>query len=386
MTLSSVKNRGYWSVQNQEFDNKVKAVLFAQQQGLDMTDINYHYNDTWWDQHDWSVEPQESIDELYVRRARQLREKYKTVILRYSGGADSHNILQTFVANDIKIDVISVNVWSLGDPDNTILANNVEKKIRALPILQELQANGVEFQVIVSDQSELLSMIGDDPTWFLKFDTPGFKLIDLIAHRSCTTAEYKQFDSEDTCVILGVDKPQIKVRHDRIWYFEIIDTHHTMHNQNESKMVHEPFYWTADMPEIPIKQSHEIKNFYRNHLHRLPTADDPSLRYLAWSKTLLIPVIYPRWFGDLDPFAENLPYYDPTAVGQEWREQNGKSKRGPWANYPYTQLLHLSPYFDTWLRGIELADSMIDSRFKHDGPIITNGLIDIGSKQRWLGR
>lgn len=385
MNLDTVKNQGYWSVQDQQFDNKVKAILFAQQNNLDATDINYHYNDFWWNQHDWSVEPSESLDEIYVRRARQLRKKYKTLILRYSGGADSYNILKTFVKNDIKIDIVSVNVWKLGDPNNKIVPINIEKELLALPTLYELQSKGANFEIIISDQSELLSIIGSDPTWFLEFDTPRFSLIDLVAHRSCTTAEYKKFDSPDTCVILGVDKPQLKVRHNKIWYFEINDFLHTMHSKNATKMVHEPFYWTADMPEIPIKQSHEVKRFYKDNIDLLSPGEDATIKYIVQTKTRLIPIIYPKWFGHLDPSADKLPYYDMSDDAKEWKKKHNLGNNAPRTGAT-DRIMHLSPYYDTWIKGIELADSMIDRRFKHTDSIMTGGLIERYSKKRWLGK
>jgi hypothetical protein len=83
------KNRGYWSVDNQYYTNKVRAILAAQQSNLGYGAISFHYNDEWWNQVDWNIEPDESLQELYIQRAQQLREKYETLILRFSGGADS---------------------------------------------------------------------------------------------------------------------------------------------------------------------------------------------------------------------------------------------------------------------------------------------------------
>jgi hypothetical protein len=382
---SQIKNRGYWKVNGVEYSNKVQAILSAQEQHLDFRDITYHYNDQWWDAYDWAVEPVDSLDDLYVKRAKQLREKYKTLILRFSGGADSLNILKTFVENNIKIDIVSVQLWKLGDPDNTIVPNNIEKELIAFPVLRELQDKGADFKIIVSDQSELFSIIGDDPTWFLKFDTPRFTLIDLVAHRSCTTQEYREYNEPTTCVIVGVDKPQLKVRHEKIWYFEINDFLHSMYSVNESNMVHEPFYWTADMPEIPIKQSHEVKKFYKNKIELLTPGEDPNIKIMSQTKIRLIPVIYPRWFGHIDPSQDKLPYYDMTEDAQEWKKQNGITGQGA-RGMGTDRLMHLSPYYSTWQKGIELADSMIDRRFKNTDNIMIGGLVERYSKKRWLGK
>ena len=150
-------------------------------------------------------------------------------------------------------------------------------------------------------------------------------------------------------------------------------------------MVHEPFYWTADMPEIPIKQSHEIKKFYTTNIELLASGEDPTIRYVVQKKIRLVPIIYPRWFGHIDPSQERLPYYDMTEDAQEWKKQNGFDFRGARGSGT-DRNMHLSPYYSTWQQGIELADSIIDRKFKHTDSIMTNGLIERFSKKRWLGK
>ena len=55
---------------------------------------------------DFSLRPSLSLDQLCVRHAKMLRQKYNRVHLFYSGGCDSHFILKTFIDNDIKIDKV----------------------------------------------------------------------------------------------------------------------------------------------------------------------------------------------------------------------------------------------------------------------------------------
>ena len=60
------------------------------------------------DKIDITVEPCESLGCLYKCRAQQLRHDYDYLILHYSGGHDSHNILETFMFNNIFIDEILI--------------------------------------------------------------------------------------------------------------------------------------------------------------------------------------------------------------------------------------------------------------------------------------
>jgi len=53
-------------------------------------------------------EPKETLQELYLQRAIQIRNDYHYIILFYSGGADSHCILETFLLNNIFIDELVI--------------------------------------------------------------------------------------------------------------------------------------------------------------------------------------------------------------------------------------------------------------------------------------
>ena len=94
---------GYYQVGLEYFEHKVPALLRA-------TEIGQHpewnFNKEAFDSVNWKQEPQESLWELYTKRAHQLREKYDYLILGYSGGSDSKNILDVFLQNGIKIDEI----------------------------------------------------------------------------------------------------------------------------------------------------------------------------------------------------------------------------------------------------------------------------------------
>ena len=89
------------------FYSKIEACIYSQTVnqpikwvfGLD--DVFSHYP--------WHVEPTETLDELYDRRARELRERYDYILLAYSGGADSHNMLMSFYRQNLHVDEIITN-------------------------------------------------------------------------------------------------------------------------------------------------------------------------------------------------------------------------------------------------------------------------------------
>ena len=69
---------------------------------------NWNYNDDFFGQADWAKEPKEDIDELYRQRALELRATHDYLILYYSGGHDSAQMLYAFLENDIPIDEVCV--------------------------------------------------------------------------------------------------------------------------------------------------------------------------------------------------------------------------------------------------------------------------------------
>ena len=85
--------------------------------------IKFHFHDEVFSQQDWTVEPTESLDDLYRQRAEQLRSQYEYLILGFSGGADSTTIFDAFVKNNIHLDeVVMFHTYS-GENDRNSFYN-----------------------------------------------------------------------------------------------------------------------------------------------------------------------------------------------------------------------------------------------------------------------
>ena len=57
---------------------------------------------------DWRQEPPETLDQLMIQHAYNLRNKYERIVMSWSGGTDSHTVYNIFVQNNIHIDEIIV--------------------------------------------------------------------------------------------------------------------------------------------------------------------------------------------------------------------------------------------------------------------------------------
>ena len=125
---------GVYRVGDFDFYSKVEAIEMHTKTGIHPY---WDFNEAVYRSRDWTVEPSVDLSELYRRRAQQLRDKYDYLVLWYSSGADSDNVLRSFLDNDILIDEVAsfVNFEGNGDKDDyylngevyNIAAKNIEK-------------------------------------------------------------------------------------------------------------------------------------------------------------------------------------------------------------------------------------------------------------------
>jgi hypothetical protein len=96
---------GYYKVGDEKFLNKYQALKRSSELVKPTT---YHWFDDIFSKFDRTLLGTRSLDSLYKERAQQLRDKYDYLILNYSGGCDSWNILKVFLDNNIKLDQVMV--------------------------------------------------------------------------------------------------------------------------------------------------------------------------------------------------------------------------------------------------------------------------------------
>jgi hypothetical protein len=124
--------QGYWQVGDQKFINKYQALVHATKTN---NYIHFRYFDDVWQNFDRSLIGKYSLKELYKQRAQQLRDSYDYLILYFSGGADSYNVLRSFLDNGIHLDEICVK-WAKDVIDKDVYLPNTEE-VTALNYLSE---------------------------------------------------------------------------------------------------------------------------------------------------------------------------------------------------------------------------------------------------------
>lgn len=265
---------GYYKVGSYKTYSKVEAIELSAKNN---TKLQWMFNNEVYEKFHWNIEPPGTLDFWYGERAKQIRHAYDYIVLMYSGGADSWNVLRAFVDNNIFVDEICHYITHEGTPLGEDAAQNEEvyktsypaakKLIETNPVYRHTKHRVVDggpalikrmasmnFENYFYEEGN--SFYGPWGTTFadLRNVEPDFKRL----------AEKKK----TVCFVWGYEKPLIEVKENGTKFF--IKFNETslstfMKPKHQSASNHwqydEAFYWTPDMPEISCLQGHIIKRF-----------------------------------------------------------------------------------------------------------------------------
>jgi hypothetical protein len=317
-----MNNTGFYVVNGKTYTSKTLAAIDASKENCSM---QWHfYNEVW---EKFSKEKSQllgriNLDYLYKQRAQQLRDKYDYLILNYSGGADSHNILMTFLNNGIALDEIYVT-WS---PDvdskvykpNTIIttAENLlsEWDYVLKPSLEWIAKTYPNIKITVKDPFSLdLNTLYSDTT----LEKPGhyFGVFEMMRQNTIPDSITEQVSKgKSVGDIWGIDKPNILFDHGKAYlYFLDIVTYGVPRNVDSVGGSTELFYYSVDMPELAFEQGHKVLQYFMEHradvekLELIKMKRYDLSRY-QWYNNLVKPIIYTTW--DMRKFQVDkaLPY------------------------------------------------------------------------------
>lgn len=258
-----------------EFDSKIRACVHAVEH---VKPVTWVFNNDEFNKHDWKTEPVATLDQLYDQRARQLREQYDYIVLSYSGGADSHNILTAFERQGLHIDEIITNTMTKASSkamtvDNTnrdaYNAPEAEHNLQTIPRLREIANRLPKTKITITDCSDALFdelETAGDASWVLNkregLNPAGMTRFNYMHF----TDIRKQFDKDrKIAVIVGIEKPRTMIhRGELLMSFSDRTTNMITvaeHLKEYPNATVEFFYWTPDCVDIMIKQGHVIKNW-----------------------------------------------------------------------------------------------------------------------------
>lgn len=294
---------GYYEVGSKKFVSKFEALKYATES---QQQVIYRFFDNVWISFDKTVLGKRNLNDLYKLRALQLREEYDYLILYFSGGADSYNILRTFIDNNIKLDEVCVK-WPMAvinkklyQPNDTDLsASNYlsEWDYAIKPVLDQLQKTHPEIKITIVDWTE--NFTPDVYSEDLIKKIGAWNDVEMPMMLAYSPSELRFLDKgKKVASIYGVDKPYIFCDNDN-WYMYFVDqaVHMGIPQFDELNNV-EYFYWTPKMPEIAFEQAYAVCQYLEieenlHHFYR----PRPFFESRNVQNEVLKKVIYNTWHG-----------------------------------------------------------------------------------------
>lgn len=308
--MLAASSTGYYHTGGLCFSSKIDAIIYKQ--ASKASDFRWDYNDALYDRYDWTIEPQEDIKELYKQRAIDLRNRYDYLILHYTGGHDSQNVLETFALNGIHLDEIFMRGSRLDkvDPNDPSPSNlNAELTHVALPIAREIKEKYLPHTKItlIDHQQDTLNfwknaknihekqIFISDPAHFMRFDYANVNLnLRQARKKGCKIAH-----------ITGHDKPYLGKDENR-YFFRFVDDPVFRYVRNDGLLARENedtvefFYWHPNAAKLIIKQCHMLKHFIdqipkyqHNDVFLLRSIEDQIAR-IIYDRKYYIPLAMPK--------------------------------------------------------------------------------------------
>jgi len=296
---------GYYQVNTHRTFSKLEAIELQNVTGYWP---QWHFNDDIFAAQNWQQEPSLDLYELYKARCRQIRSAYDYVVLFYSGGSDSVNILTTWIDAGLKIDEIAT-VWNLEGSKDRDDYMNAEVDRVVLPGIKRLRDKGLEFKFRLIDITEhtesFIKSVGEDYNYYVNNHYSPNNIIKSQFRERIEDYRNLIDQGKSVCFVWGSEKPQIFPDGDKhyLQFFDIMDNCVTPYAQQRVAQgwYDELFYWTPDLPEMIVKQAHallkfaetcDLHEFYQTKPNRY--GFNRRLKQYITSAAAKI-ILYPKW-------------------------------------------------------------------------------------------
>lgn len=267
--INTAKNfpQGYWETSGKYFINKHDALVHATKNN---EKVYFKFFNEIWDSFDRNLIGKFSLKALYKQRAQQLRDTYDYIILYFSGGADSYNVLRSFIDNNIKLDEVCVKwcnvtlesntkVYIANTIDNT--ANNYlsEWDLAIAPVLKELSVTHPEIKIEIVDWFKNRFDIGSENAFRLVNHWHDVEVPSLAVW---SPNEQKLVEKGKKVVSLyGIDKPNIWFSANGNASMFFTDGATTMGTPNPCNIYGtEYFYFAPSFPLITFETASVVAN------------------------------------------------------------------------------------------------------------------------------
>jgi hypothetical protein len=301
---------GYYQVESKKFISKFEALKYANEINKP---IKFVYFDNAFNSVNKSFLGRQNLNNLYKQRAQQLRDEYDYLILYFSGGADSYNVLRSFIDNNIKLDEVCVR-WPMIAVDKKFYNPNTqdassfnflsEWDYAVKPVLENLKQYHPNIKITVVDWTEDFTPAVYNENLMIKIGI--WNDVEMPMLMSYSNSENLFLDKgKKVASIFGVDKPIVGYD-DTKWYMGFTD--HALGMgipQHQDANNIEYFYWTPKMPEIAFEQAYVVCQYLEQHQHLTKffysqdtdLSKDTFIEMTALQNDLMKSLIYTTWTG-----------------------------------------------------------------------------------------
>ena len=299
--FSFVERNGYYRVGEQNFNYKINALEAATRNNLPVT---WEFNSEVYKKLNWKSSTGVGLDNLYRMRAQQLRNKYDYLVLAFSGGADSYTVLRSFIDNNIHLDEIVCD-WPLAQTEKLNVSSDLKPEnyssewdLAIKPVLEYIAQHHPEIKITVTDSIQTLSVEDYEDTCTVTqiHNYVSIKRYRKISARLRTLADQYQ----KVALVLGIEKPQFSIYRGLFCaYFSDAGCWFKSTFEDYARNV-EYFYWTPDLPEIVLEQTHVIYQQILKNKNLLQFFD-PKINnfedrlYTRNQRDFVKSQIYPKW-------------------------------------------------------------------------------------------
>lgn len=307
-----LRKNGYYIVGNKYYAHKMNALIEASQTH---NNIQWEFGSDVFNQLNWREPVNLGLNDLYRMRAQQLRDKYDYIILAFSGGADSTNVLHSFLDNGIHLDEVLVH-WPRQLTQGTYqVSNNTnaynilsEWELAVVPKLEQIKNTHPQIKITIDDLSDLTDEYSEDAITITKnkFHYLNIKRQRGMARRTSQVMQKKS----NVAIVYGFDKPRlINVNNVLCAYFvdEMTSVVSDLSDGYERNV--EFFYWAVDLPELPVKQSQILYHVFKNkpdlqqhldtkslqNIDHQDKVDNKLVQDLEMMRKVTSEVLYPGW-------------------------------------------------------------------------------------------
>lgn len=327
--MNDLDRFGFYTVGDRKTYSKLQAIEWHHSTGQHP---QWHFNEVAFSSHDWRQEPAVSLQTLYRDRAQYLRDKYDYLVLFFSGGSDSTNILDTFLDNNIALDECA-SFWAQ-NADND-LDSHFSREVSRVAIPRMQQHPHIRHRLI--DLSDFTNEVFADQS--VKFDwiyfmNSYFSPNNYVrSHLRQFVADYRHLidQGKSVCFIWGAEKPRLHQIEGRycVRFQDIVDNSVSPWLQQNCRAgeFDELFYWSPDWVPGIIKQAHVIMNYLKQAPINPVDFTDRQNKYFygatqrgsqTWYLTAdgINHVIYPKW--DINTISVGKPRSPVLSQRDDW--------------------------------------------------------------------